>query len=130
MTHELMVDNWIIFHTRLAKVTFVSEKKIGINANDFHDVLSPVLTTPKWLENLGFQKVPSAIITRAMEYPIGRDRYISVQCVGTPNEMVLLTEVDPSSKVENLIVLRNYDYDGKTYVHQIQNLITILNWKK
>ena len=70
----------------------------------------------------GFYQLPNFTIQNSWMYNLGRDRFLSIACVGTPNEIVFLTE-EQAPEVKSLIVLKNYDYDGKTYLHQIQNII-------
>lgn len=77
--------------------------------------------TEEILLKMGFKLVETAIITRTMQIDLGRDRWLSVSCTGTPNEAVYLSE-EEAPVVKDIICLRNYDYDGKTYVHDIQNL--------
>jgi hypothetical protein len=56
-----------------------------------------------------------------MHIPIGRNRILSVGNVGTPNEMILIMEVE-APIVKDQVVLRNFDYDGPTYLHDLQNI--------
>ncbi len=55
------------------------------------------------------------------DFHFSRNRHISVSNPGTPNEMVMLVE-RKEGKQPTVIVLRNYDYDGKTYLHDLQNI--------
>ena len=83
--------------------------------------ISGIPLTDIILCNSGFKQLPHFTIQNLYNISIGRDRVISVACVGTPNEMVFINEEKPP-EVKNIIVARNYDYDGKTFVHQLQNL--------
>lgn len=74
------------------------------------------------LEAEGFYQLPHFTIQNNWIKDIGRGRFISVACVGTPNEMVFITE-EEGKEVKSIIVARNYDYDGKTYLHHIKALI-------
>jgi len=84
--------------------------------------LSPIELTPEWLERAGFGQLPHFTVQNNWSKNIGRDRVISVACVGTPNEIVFINEEVPP-EVKNVIVARNYDYDGKTYLHHLKNLV-------
>lgn len=86
--------------------------------------LSPIPLTEGWLVMLGFDKLPHLTITNSLIKSIGRNRYISIGDVGTPNLMVYLCEKEKedSRKITDLICLHNWDYDGELYVHQLQNL--------
>ena len=80
-----------------------------------------IALTPEILEKCGFKQLPHFTVQNLWNLSIGRDRIISVACVGTPNEMVFINEEQPPV-VKNIIVARNYDYDGRTHLHQLQNL--------
>ena len=90
---------------------------LSISLND----LSPIPLTSERLKRAGFYQLPHKTIQNNWMIKLGRDRFISVACVGTPNEMVFITE-EEAPDVKNIIVARNYDYNGKTYAHQLQNL--------
>jgi hypothetical protein len=83
--------------------------------------LKPIPLTEEWLLKFAFYQMPHNTIQNSFMKNIGRGRVISVGCVGTPNEMVFITD-ENGEKVENIITARNFDYDGKTYVHQLQNI--------
>ena len=62
----------------------------------------------------GFKKLPHFTIQNALIYDLGRNRHLSLGCIGTPNEMLFISETsteDPEEIIE-CIVLHNYDYDG------------------
>ena len=71
------------------------------------------------------KKIPHFTVTNSYTLDIGRNRIVSVGNVGTPNEMIWLCQINDKdkNKIDDLICLRNYDYDGYTHVHTLQNLI-------
>jgi len=88
--------------------------------------------TEEILIKAGFEEVMHFTVTRSLHKSIGRDRIISIGCIGTPNEMIWLCErnkISPSH-ITDLVCIRNYDYDGKTYIHQLQNLHFSLTGKE
>lgn len=86
--------------------------------------LEPIKLSIEWLEKLGFESYPHFTVMNSKFFKLGRDRQISISCVGTPNEMIYLQEVDEeNAKINDLICLRNFDYDGITHVHTLQNII-------
>jgi len=87
----------------------------GMGQNEFYGI---PLSEELLLKCEGFQKLPNFNIQNNIIISVGRDRVLTVACVGTPNEMVFLTE-EEGTKVKSVFVLRNYDYDGKTYLHDI-----------
>ena len=85
------------------------------------DSIQPIALTPEILEKCGFSKLPHFTIQNIWKKDLGRERVLTVADVGNPNEMIFITEEEPPV-VKDIIVARNYDYDGKTYLHHIQNL--------
>jgi hypothetical protein len=76
---------------------------------------------------LGFQKLPHFTITNSMIKDIGRRRIISVGCAGTPNEMIWLCDVNATdpTKIDDLVCIRNYDYEGLATVTDLKNILAI-----
>lgn len=85
--------------------------------------------TPEWLERFGFEKLPHFTITDSMMIQIRGNRYLSVQCVGTPNAMAFLQEFN-GDECTDLICIHNYDYHGRMMVHQLQNLFFALTGRE
>ena len=80
------------------------------------------------LLGLGFKELPHSTITASLTYDLGRNRQLSFGSIGTPNEMLYIYEIDEKDprKINDLVCLRNYDYDGYTSIEQIKILITFL----
>jgi hypothetical protein len=80
------------------------------------------------LIELGFKELPHSTITASLTYDLGRNRQLSFGSIQTPNEMLYIYEVDEKDprKINDLVCLRNYDYDGYTSLEQIKTLITFL----
>lgn len=78
------------------------------------------------LIRIGFEKIPHFTVTNAHIYKLGRHRHISIQCVGTPNEMMYICETSDQKekKITDLVCLHNYDYDGFITEEKIKNIIT------
>lgn len=83
------------------------------------------MLTKEILLELGFQPLPHFTVADVMIYNLGRNRHLSVGCVGTPNEMLFIIEHHSNleSQIENLVCLHNYDYDGYLTGAKLQNLI-------
>jgi hypothetical protein len=77
------------------------------------------------LLNFGFKELPHYTVMDSLMYDLGRNRFISIGSVGTPNEMVFLCErdYDDNRKINDLICLKNYDYDGYTDLEDIKSII-------
>lgn len=118
--HEIRIGN--ILYSNLTKVNFVVTVDDIVGISKDPGVANPVALEPGILEKMGFKGLPHFTVQNSIQKDIGRRRFISIGNAGTPNEMVFLTEEDPP-KVNAVIVLRNYDYDGRTYVHHLQNLV-------
>lgn len=84
----------------------------------------PIPLTEEWLLKFGFEPLPFVNLLNSYTKSIGRNRILSIGSVGTPNEMIWLCEVNSVDKkiIEDLVCIRNYDYDKYTHVHQLQNL--------
>ena len=135
--NELRIGNWVSIPECgiVSSIKTIDSKRFAINIDNVD--LSPgedifnyesaigIPLTPEILEKCGFEQLPHFTVQNNWFKKIGRDRVVSVACVGTPNEMVFINEEVPP-EVKNIIVARNYDYDGKTYLHQLQNLIFAL----
>lgn len=102
------------------------------HGDEFHlDEISPIPLTEDWLVKLGFKGYSHFTVMNSKYIELGRGREISIGCVGTPNEMVYLIELDVDGRtINDIITLRNFDYDGRTYVHQLQNLYYALTGKE
>lgn len=108
-------------------ITAITQGDVVLSTSQrvFLEDLSGIPITEEWLLRMGFEKEKHYTVNNGLKLSIGRNRFLTVGCVGTQNEMVFLIDVDDEnspSKVLNIITLRNYDYDGKTYVHHIQNI--------
>lgn len=79
------------------------------------------------LIKIGFIETPHFTITNSVTYDIGRRRYLSAGCVGTPNEMLWLCERSDKNetKVNDLVCIHNYDYDGYLTIEKINKIISI-----
>jgi len=80
--------------------------------------------TEEWLLKFGFEKTPHFTVNNAIIKKIGRRKHLSIEYVGTPNEMVWLCYMDDENSefIDDLVCVHNFDYDGKLHVHQLQNL--------
>lgn len=95
----------------------------GHPLTEYVEYLQPIPLTEEILLKCGFEKIPHFNIGNASIKHIGRDRHISISSVGTPNEIIAL--VDQSGEDianSDVIIVKNYDYDGYTNLHQLQNL--------
>lgn len=135
--NELRIGNWVLFSPTVKKKIIASRmvqveeiRKDNCVTNDsgiplvlFYnsESLQAASLTPEILEKCGFERLSHFTVQDVMDIDAGRGRVISIGCVGTPNEMIFINEED-GDLVNQVIVARNFDYDGKTYLHQLQNL--------
>ena len=91
-----------------------------------YEELKPIQLTKKLALELGFEKVPHYTVAGNMILNLGRRRFLSIGDIATPNEMMVLKEMDYDNpnKVLDCVVLHNYDYDGYLSVHKLQNIIS------
>ena len=83
------------------------------------------MLTAQLAQELGFKAIPHYTIARLMEYDLGRNRYLSLGSVGTPNEMLFITERN-GTNVTDIICLHNYDYDGYLTQDKLHRIISAL----
>lgn len=90
--------------------------------------LKPIAITKEWALRLGFKEIPHYTVGGNLNFKLGRRKELSIGCIGTPNEMMVLKEMDYNNPKETLecIVLHNYDYDGYLSVHKLQNIISLV----
>jgi hypothetical protein len=77
------------------------------------------------LKNLGFKEISTYTIMGSLVYDLGRERFLSIGSVGTPNEMVFIGQKD-DDMITDLVVIKNYDYDGYTSLQDIKDLIKLV----
>ena len=80
------------------------------------------------LIELGFKPVPTFTIGNSVTYDLGRGRFLSASSVGTPNEMLFICQHDINDykKIEDIITLHNYDYDGYLSLEKVKKIIYAL----
>ena len=83
------------------------------------------------LIELGFVTITHFTIGNIVTYKLGRNRELSAQSVGTPNEMLFITSHDDkdSKKITDIICLHNYDYDGYLTIDKVKEYIKLLEYK-
>lgn len=84
--------------------------------------------TREALIDIGFKEVPHYTVVQSLVYDLGRARYLSIGCVGTPNEMLFIGQLDndDNKKITDVVVLKNYDYDGYVSLLQIKMIISAI----
>ena len=103
-----------------------------VNKGNWYTQINPIPLTEEWLLKFGFKKQPHYTVMDSIIIDIGRNRYLSIGNVGTPNEMMFILEKDRNytQKINDLICIHNYDYDGYLTVHKLQNLYFALTNKE
>ena len=79
-------------------------------------------------KTIGFKEMPHYTVMNSLLYDLGRGRYLTIGCLGTPNEMLFIGQIDndDNKKVTDVIVLKNYDYDGYTKIEDVKTIITAI----
>lgn len=141
---ELRIDNWV-YEYKESAYKFRQVKSIlddGINIQScytysdepqwkpsihFSNLFGIPLST-EILVMAGFENIKHYTVTNSMVLNIGRNRQLSIGYIGTPNEMLFLCEVDnyDMKNITDIIVLHNFDYDGKLYLHKLMNVYHLL----
>ncbi len=104
----------------------------GGNVADYYRSLEYIPLTEEWLFKFGFEKIDHFTVNNAIIKNIKANKQLSFSDIGTPNEMVFLCDINnkDSKKVDDLVCIHNYDYDGYMHVHQLQNLYFALTQKE
>jgi hypothetical protein len=127
---ELRIGSWIYSHMEHKNVQVVDVMCDSVNTYESEgiplDMIGGIELTPEILEKAGFESIVHYTVTHSMTKDIGRNRHLSIGCVGTPNEMLFLCESNGKGKPGDLIVLHNFDYDGKLYLHKLMNIFHTL----
>ncbi len=83
------------------------------------------LTKERVLE-LGFKELPHFTIQDSLIYDLGRNRELSIGCIGTPNEVMFICELD-GDNITDLVCVHNYDFDGYLTEEKLSLLLTFLS---
>jgi len=91
------------------------------------ELFNPYVSKEYCLKN-GFGELPHFTVTNSLIYKLNRERYLSVSCVGTPNEMLFICEVDINNtdRITELVCLHNYDYDHYLTKKKLRLLLKVL----
>jgi hypothetical protein len=84
--------------------------------------------TVELLESLGFERMPHYTVNGLMKFKLGRERLLEIGFVGTPNEMLCIVKVD-DKEVTDIVVIHNYDYDGRLSLSKLTNILFALTGK-
>jgi len=89
-----------------------------------------MITRDRVLE-LGFKELPHFTVMDSLIYDLDRNRHLSLDCVGTPNEMLFICEVNEEHNkiIDDAVVLSNYDYDGYLTEERLSLLLTFFAQK-
>lgn len=81
------------------------------------------------LINIGFKEMPHFTVGNSVFYDLGRNRQLSASCVGTPNEMLFICEINPDNKNEitDLVCLHNYEYDKYLTLKKVKSIISAIS---
>lgn len=129
---ELRLGNYVTgFQNTIRKVSgilddghvYTSDIVNGEFTIESDNDLQGISLSPDILLKTGFEKISTFTITKAMTYDLGRDRYLSIGSIGSPNEMIWLCSNGSGGITSDLIYLHNFDYDGKLYLHKLQNIV-------
>lgn len=84
------------------------------------------MLTNQDLINAGFKPYDHYTVMNSVYLDIGRDRKISVGCVGTPNEVVVLIHKWGEGLDDtDAVCIHNYDYDGYLTMEKVMNILRI-----
>ena len=127
---ELMIGNYINdAFGGLVTVRGLTKGGIWIKDDGFpapQEAFAPIPLTPEILEKCGFSHIPHFTVMSSMILDVGRGRMLSIGSIGTPNEMLFIhDQAEGETKIDNIVVLHNWDYDGPLYLHKLHNIISL-----
>ena len=81
---------------------------------------------------MGFKELPHSTIGDIIVYDLGNDRQLSIGSIGTPNEMVTISQSEPDDyrKITDVVRLHNYDYDGYLTEERLMEFMSLKKQKK
>lgn len=137
--NELRIGNCVLYENEYREIGHImNDGRLGIvlkgcsrviqRAYVYDEELRPIPLTEEILLKAGFVKLPHKNIGDSMIKKLGRGKHLSISNRCTPNEIIALVD-DPSDDImemPNVHIIKNYDYDGYTHLHQLQNLYFVL----
>ena len=82
-----------------------------------------MLTKEEVIKEFGFKELPHFTVMGSLIYELGRGRFLSLGCVGTPNEVLFIGEENEDSAFPDAVCLHNYDYDGYLTKDRLRDLM-------
>jgi hypothetical protein len=73
----------------------------------------------------GFRERPHLILGSIFDLNVGRNRYITIGALGTPNEVIYITQKHDDGDITEMICIRNFDYDGLLTPKKLAAIISI-----
>jgi hypothetical protein len=79
---------------------------------------------------LGFYKLPHFTIGNNLIFDLPNNRQLSLASVGTPNEMLFISQsdYDDHKNITDIITLHNYDFHGYLSIYKLKTIIDVLNF--
>lgn len=87
--------------------------------------------TKQDLLRLGFTELPHMTIGDIVTYDLGNNRHLSASDIGTPNEMVCISQSEAADYrvITDAVRLHNYDYDGYLTEERVLDFIKLKKQK-
>lgn len=85
-----------------------------------------VVFNDEYLKTLGFVRRGDNAVFNFHVKDLGRYREMSLWHVGSPNEMLFISELERGpikNKVSDAVVLHNYDYDGQLTKERLEEIV-------
>jgi len=75
---------------------------------------------------LGFKEIGYPTVADILIYDLGRNRQLSFGCIDSPNEIIYICHInkDDSKRIDDLVCVHNYDYDGYITKEKLNKLIS------
>lgn len=84
------------------------------------------MITERELVRMGFLQVAPHNTTRVWVRELGRDRYLLLGDVGSPNEMLFICEGALDQTPSDAVCLHNFDFEGPLTTQKIEEFLALL----
>lgn len=81
--------------------------------------------TKESLLKKGFTESPHRVLGAVLTLTIGRNRTLMASSIGTPNEVIFITQKDHNSGQIDMVCIHNFDYDGPLSENKLDAIVSI-----
>ena len=118
-------DKQIYWHDNMVDyINWLEDKIIDSQTNWI--LVEDRLPTREDCYELGFKELPHFTIMKSLVLDIGRGRQLSIGNLGTPNEVIVIADLEHGDKIKDIVFLHNYDYDGALTLNRLKEIVSVI----